>query len=319
MNFLKDLNKKEEVKNIKEITLIVINLLKEMTILLIALIIIFSYSINKDNGYDDCEKPSVSNNNSDGSWLDCLKHIINDSLTNVMGYIKECLSTFVCFIILIGLMYYFFNIIKSPNQFSLTKKSFDANVQFMLKDFWNKLTFLLLFPTLFISIVSLFYTCIKIFSDMPKISTIFGFITTSLTQISMFLLVLILFYVVGQPLYYLLSMGNISYLYNISALDSMMYIISFFLISILIFAGFYKLLIFNLRSTFMPNIMNIINKLYSKEIIPFSIVIQIILFIVVLMSIKELFSFEVWIFAIIIFIIFLILLGQIIYKSINTN
>lgn len=326
MNFLKD--DIQEIKYLKEITLIIINLLKEAIILFVALIVILNYANSKDNDFKDCEMPSEiqseSVENFRGPW-NCIQDIMNQALNETMFFLKTCTSTFASFIILIGLLYYFFNVINTPKPFSFKntrfkKNTFDTNIQIILKDMWNKLTFILLFPTLFISTVSLFFICIKILFDLPTRGPEYGFIMAGFTKLIMFLLFPILFFVIGQTLYYLLTSGNISYLYNITALDSMMYIISFVLISILIFAGFYKLLIFNLRSTFVPDTTYIINKLYDKEIIPFSFVIQIILFVTILKTIKQLFPFEIWIFAIIISIIFVILLGQTIYmrKSINS-
>lgn len=295
------------MKYLKESTLMIIDVVKETIILCIALIIIINYFINKDTKFESCELINNSNVNHTSDFRDpweCIKLIMNINLESVIRVLKNCTNIIVSFVIFVGLLYIFFYFIKIPKQFD-NNKSFDENVKFILQDFGNKLTFILLFPTLFISIISLVYISIKIMFELPTKAPEFGFIMSYFTKIMMAFLFLILFTGIGKFLYYLLTTGN-----DINFFDILIYSICFFLISLLIFAGFHKLLLFNLNSTFVPNIKDIINKLNNKDMRPIYFIIVNIICFTFLINIKQLLTFEEWIFASIMYFIIIILLSM---------
>lgn len=230
----------------------------------------------------------------------CLEDIMEKNLPRIIWFFQNCTSRWTSFLILIGLMYIFFNVIKTPKTLSLTNQSFDRNATFIIQDLWNKLTFVLLFPTLLIGTFSLIFISFKIMFDLPTKSPLFGYVMSLFFQIIMFALFFILFLTIGQPLYYLLTKGNISYLYDITALDSLLYGISSILIVFLMYLGFYKLIIFNFRSTFVHDINQTKTKIFDKKILSYVFVSIIILFITLSSNIKHLFSFELWAFSVII-------------------
>lgn len=230
----------------------------------------------------------------------CLEDIMEKNLPRIIWFFKNCTSRWTSFLILIGLMYIFFNVIKTPKTLSLTNQSFDRNATFIIQDLWNKLTFVLLFPTLLIGTFSLIFISFKIMFDLPTKSLLFGYVMSLFFQIIMIALFFILFLTIGQPLYYLLTKGNISYLYDITLSDSFLYGISSILIVFLMYLGFYKLIIFNFRSTFVHDINQTKTKIFDKKILSYVFVSIIILFITLSSNIKHLFSFELWAFSVII-------------------
>lgn len=311
----------EEINKLKEITILIIDVIKEGFVLFVAILVTLNYYIRIENDEKgECDPPNNTTNSSQkkednlqekpafkGPW-DALKDITEENLKYVTDVLKYCMPySGLFFTFLIGLMYYFFYVIKTPKMLSINQ-TFDINVKFIFQDLWNKLTFILLFPTLFLSTISLSYISFKIMFGLPTIAPKYGFIMASTTKLFMFILFFMLFYTMGQTLYYLLTRGNISNLNEVTPFDFLLYSLSFFLIMLLIFVGFSKFLIFNLRTTFMPDVTELKKKIFSKEILPFAFITILILFITLLINIKHLFFFELWIFSVIIAIILVVLL-----------
>lgn len=304
---------------LKEISILIIDVIKEFIILFVVILVTLNYYIHVDNRETGECKPPTENSNANNSetpstelvgiW-DALEDITKHNLEKIRDFLKNCMSHNRFFIFLIGPMYYFFYVIKTPKILSLTNQTFDTNVKFIFQDLWNKLNFILLFPTLFISTISLIYICFRIMFKLPIVAPEYGFLINLPTKIFMFILFFSLFYTIGRTLYYLLIRGNISDLHYITPSDYYHYSVSFLLIMLLIFVGFNKILIFNFRSTFIPNLTEIKNKIFSKDKeILFSLYVSIIiLFITLSINIKHLFSFELWIFSVIlVFILFILL------------
>lgn len=304
----------DKINYLEEFTLIFLNILKECFILFLAIIVIINYyiNINKENPLEGCiinnpERQATADTKDKRqnrtNWLvkvgpwECIKDIMGENLQFIIDFFK-CIPSFVSFLIFIGIMYIFFNVVKTPKSLSLTNQTFKTSLNFIFQDFGNKLMFVLLFPTLLICTISLIYISYKIMVNLPTKGIEYGYIMAFGTKIFMFSLFFILFFTIAQTLYYLLTRGNISYLYNITAFDAFIYFISGCLIFGLIFAGFWMLIAFNLMSTFNPfsNFPKIMNS-SNKEILFYLYVSIIILFITLAMNVQHLFSIQLQIFS----------------------
>lgn len=311
------------MKYLEETTLIITDLITETIILFIALILILNYDISKDKEQNLCdtkseEKSGASNSNDDDddAWKS-LKSIIEENVNIVIDVLKTCTNSFMSFPFYILLLYIYFYLIRPSKRISFPKYTFNTNSKFIFEDFGNKFAFIILFPILFISIISFIFVSIKLMFQHSK-EDIFNKINI-IFKILIFLWVGLLFYVLGHILY-LFTWGNITRLIKNQDLVgwySVMYFFSFILMTIIFFAGFYKLLLFILMSIFMLHPMDIKKKLKEKDTIPFYFIIQFALCFTLLMNIKQLFSFELWIFGIVIFILFFLLLAKAYYDNYN--
>lgn len=318
-NYVNNNTNKPNANKLKEISILIIDVIKDFFILFVAILVTLNYYIYKDKGEKgECE-PTTANNNTEkqpntnafkGPW-EAIQDITEDNLKNIFYFLETCMphkARF--FIFLIGVMYLFFNVVKTPKTLSLANQTFDTNVKFIFQDLWNKLTFIFIFPTLFISTISLIYVFLKIMFQLPTKSPNYGFVMATSTKAFMLILFLILFFTIAQPLYYLSSRGNNSYLYEVTTFDLIFYVISFMLIMFLMFAGFYRLIIYNFRSTFIPDVTELKKSIFGKdkEILSLFLITVIILFRTILINIKGLFSFEEWIFSVIVAFILIVLI-----------
>lgn len=291
----------DNINYLEEFALIFLNILKECFILFLAIIVIINYYINMDKDKDDLVPVVTPEKRKDKTLIgpiECIKDIMIIYLPFIINFLKR-IPSIASFLSLIGLMYIFFNVVKTPKTLSLTNKTFKTNINFIFQDFGNKLMFVLLFPTLLICTISLIYISYIIMIDLPTKGPDYGYLMAFSSKIFMFALFFILFITIAQTLYYLLTRGNISYLYNITAVDALLYVISGFLVVGLIVVGFGRLISFNLMSTFafFLNFPKVIQKILSEEILPFAFVTVIILFITLAMNVQHLFSLQLQIFS----------------------
>lgn len=318
------------MKYLEETSLIITDLITETIVLFVALLIVLNYYISKDKDNNLCDTPHDTlpangttkterkDTKDDDPW-ELLKSIIGENVDHVIYFLKNCMNLFISFSFYISLLYIFFYLIRPSKNISFPRHTFDRNIKFIFEDFGNKLAFILLFPILLITMFSLMFVSIKIMFEYPKKVNEVDLRFNIFLQIGMFFWFLLLFYVLGHILY-LFTWGNVIRLINNPDLVgwySVMYFFSFILMSIIFFAGFYKLLLFVLTTIFLLNPKDIKHKLYEKEMYPLYFIIQFALSFTLLMNIKQLFSFELWIFGIVIFILFFILLAKAYYDNYN--
>lgn len=316
------------MKDLEKAVLLMTDLVKEIVILFTMLIVTHNYLINfakyemnecKTSVNDEASTPKAQGIKEyiQDTVNETIKHFMNKmkcivlNTNNVEGSVdidKIISSPF--FVVYLVLLYLFIYAIKPTKKISW---------DYVVKDLRNKIIFVLLFPMLFIIILSLLYVITILWLNIFTTGTKYGIIMKFSSIFLMILLGLFIFLPIWlfliQFLYYLIMYGDVSYLKNLDIVDVYNNLIVFLVICVISFLGFSKILFFTFNSSFlfMLNSSDIMNQLKIKQSGTIYLVLLMILSIIILMNLKDLFSYNLFIFGIIVLVIFIFLIARNIY------
>lgn len=330
------------MKDLEKAVLLITDLVKEIVILFTMLIVTHNYLINfakyDMNECNQHEDRNLNNNapsknpdpnKAQGIKAQGIKEYIEDTVNETIKHFMNKMKCIVLntnevqnsvdidkiislpfFVVYLVLLYLFIYRIK-PNK--------KISWKYIVKDLRNKIMFVLLFPMLFIIILPFLYVITKLWFSIFTTGTKYS-ITMKFSSI--FLMILLGLFVflpiwlsLVQVLFYLIMYGNVSYLKSPDIVDVYDNLMLFLVLSVISFFGFYKILFFTFKSSFlfMFNSSDIMNQLKIKQSGTIYLFLLMILSIIILMNLKDLFSYNLFIFGVVIFVIFIFLIARNIY------